>query len=148
MVVETLKSLMEESRAQLGKKTRKRTAAQEQHLQVRVTQSFDQPANVTKELVSYLAERFPPDLIAGKIEELLHATHKTRGGNDIPDNRAREAAVKLLISYLVGLPIQRTENVNINIDSMEDLQSRMKSSPAVQAALNGLISVIPDENTK
>ena len=143
-----VKKRAENVRARLEPKKRKTGELKEQHLKVRVTNNFEQASNVTKELVAYLAERFPPDLIAGKIEELLHATHKTRGGNDIPDNRAREAAVKLLISYLVGLPVQRTENVNINIDSMEDLQSRMKGSPAVQAALNGLISVIPDENTK
>jgi hypothetical protein len=97
------------------------------------------PSSVSQALVDHLSKRFPPEYIAEKVAELLVATHVTRGGNPIADNRAREAGVKLLLSYLVGLPVQRQEIVNVNIDSLADLQQRAQQSPALRQAVAKLL---------
>lgn len=93
------------------------------------------PGNVTPALINHLAEKFSPEFIAGKIEELLNATHLTKGGQAISDNRAREAGLKLLMSYLIGLPVQRQEILQLNFDSLEELQKRAQQSPTIQAAV-------------
>ena len=93
------------------------------------------PGNVTPALVAHLASRFSPEFIAGKVEELLNATHVTQGGREIADNRAREAGLKLLMAYLVGLPVQRQEIVQVSFDSLEELQKRAQQSPALRSAV-------------
>lgn len=87
------------------------------------------PGHISAKLVEHLAQRFPPELIAQKIDDLLKAQHMTKGGNLIDDNRAREAAIKMLLSYIVGLPVQRVENVNYDVPEHEALE-KLISTPA------------------
>jgi hypothetical protein len=91
--------------------------------------------NVSAQVIERLAERFTPDEICRRIEDLLDATHLSGGGKQIPDNRAREGGLKLLLSYLVGLPVQRQEIVTVNFDSLESLKERAKASPSLRASL-------------
>jgi hypothetical protein len=85
-----------------------------------------------------LATRFTPDFVADKINELCHATHMTTGGNLIPDSRAREGGLKLLLAYLVGLPVQRQEIVQVSLNGSE-MRERLATSPAMQEALQKLM---------
>jgi hypothetical protein len=90
---------------------------------------------VSQKLIETLAERFTPERIVGYIEDLLAATHVTKGGNIIPDNRAREAAVKLLLAYVVGLPVQRQEIIQKFIDGSLDTEEAILASPALRSTL-------------
>ena len=90
---------------------------------------------VSQKLIETLSERFTPEMIVGYIEQLLEATHVTKGGNHIPDNRARESAVKLLLAYMVGLPVQRQEIIQKFIDGSKDTEEAILASPALRATL-------------
>ncbi len=107
------------------------------------SQELQNPSHVTPALISHLAGRFSPEFIAGKIDELLNATHVTKGGKRIADNRAREAGLKLLMAYLIGLPVQRQEIVQVNFDSLEELQRRAQQSPALRAAVAKILEPLP-----
>ena len=103
------------------------------------------PTHVTPALIKHLADRFTPEMIGDKIEELLNATHVTRLGQRIADNRAQEAGVKLLLSYMIGLPVQRQEIISLNFDSLEELQRRAQQSPALRAALARVVETLPED---
>ena len=90
---------------------------------------------VSQHLIETLAARFTPERIVGYIEDLLNATHVTKGGNLIPDNRARESAVKLLLAYVVGLPVQRQEIIQKFIDGSKETEEAILASPALRSTL-------------
>ena len=102
-------------------------------------QELSTPGNVTAGLMQHLAERFTPELIADKIAELLHATHVTSGNRTIADNRAREAGLKLLLGYLIGLPVQRQEIITRHTSTLEELQAKVKNSPEMRRAIAELL---------
>ena len=106
-----------------------------------------QAAQLTPRLIEILADRFPPDRIAETIEKLLTATHLTKGGQKIDDNRAIEAGVKLLLAYQIGLPVQRQEIVQMNIDGDAQVEERMLKSPAVRQALREKLDAL-DKGTE
>lgn len=91
--------------------------------------------HISTRLIAVLAEKFPPEVVAAKIEVLLNATHVTRGGQHIVDNRGVEAGLKLLLAYQVGLPVQRQEIVNFNVDGDKAIEDRMRKSPALRKAM-------------
>ncbi|MEZ0300001.1 MAG: hypothetical protein ACAI35_26400 [Candidatus Methylacidiphilales bacterium] len=101
------------------------------------------PGSISPAVMAHLSKRFPPDYIAGKIGELLEATHIVTGGREVPDNRARESGLKLLMTYLIGLPVQRKEIVQLTVDSLEDLQRRAQQSPALRAAVEKVVGSAP-----
>jgi hypothetical protein len=90
-------------------------------------------------LILQLAKEVPPEQIAVAIKEMLGATTNQRTGahdyEEVPDWRAREAAVKLYLSYMLGMPVQRTEVKTQVIESEEQTLARLLGSPAVREAL-------------
>ena len=91
---------------------------------------------------SLLVEQFAPETIVEKIEELLNAEVVTKGGEVRPDTRTRESAVKLLLSYTIGLPIQRTQNITMNVtQSDDDVQELIDGSPTLRAELAEMIGM-------
>jgi len=94
------------------------------------------PGSVSNELAVALAKYVPSDLIAERIQELVNAVRINKDGNEEPDVRAREAGLKLALSYKVGTPIQRAENVNVNVDvdgnSSVGLKEKFRRSPALR----------------
>ena len=105
-------------------------------------QELSTPGNVTAGLMQHLAERFTPELIADKIAELLHATHVTSGNRTIADNRAREAGLKLLLGYLIGLPVQRQEIFTRHTTTLDELKAQAKG-PELRAAIMELLDEKP-----
>ena len=98
------------------------------------------PSCISAKLSSVLAEKFQPEVIAAKIEELMNAEVVTKGGNVRPDTRTREAAVKLCLDYTVGRPTKRVQTVTVNVDtSTEDAQELLANSPALRAELLDMI---------
>lgn len=111
------------------------------------TQKLDlsDPRVITKEVVTALARKVSPDAIAGKIDELINARRETKSGV-IPDVRAMEAGIKLYLAYVVGLPVQRTEAVNVNLDaaSAAGLEDRLRKSPALRATFRRILDATED----
>jgi hypothetical protein len=100
---------------------------------------LSEPGSISPKLMQHLAERFSAELIGDKIAELLHATHVTSGNRVITDNRALEAGLKLLLGYLIGLPVERREVIMRQVTTLEDLQAQAKSSPELRRALAELL---------
>lgn len=101
------------------------------------------PTDISAGLMQHLAERFTPELIGDKIAELLHATHVTSGNRTIADNRAREAGLKLLLGYVIGLPVERREVITRHATTLEEVKGMAKASPQLRKALAELM----DEKT-
>lgn len=87
-------------------------------------------ATLTPKIMAAIAERVMPERIGDAILELLDANM----ANDKPDWRAREAGIKLYLSYMVGMPTQRIEEtvtrVNVSLDP-----EKMLSNPATLEAI-------------
>jgi len=98
------------------------------------------PRQISKEVVVALARKIAPDLIAEKIEALLHATRPTKYG-EAADVRAMEAGIKLYLAYAVGLPTQRQEIVTVNLeaDNSAGIEARLANSPALLRSMEAII---------
>lgn len=96
--------------------------------------SLAHAGDLTPKVLAILAEKVPVEEIGDKIRALLDA--KTKDGTR-SDFRAVEAGLKIWLSYVVGLPVQRTENVNVNLDADAGagLRERLAKSPALRSAL-------------
>jgi hypothetical protein len=94
------------------------------------------PRVITKEIVVAMAKKVSPDDIAGKVHQLINAKRDTKHGL-IPDVRSMEAGIKLYLAYVVGLPVQRSEvlTVNLDADSTTGFVERLKNSPAMRESL-------------
>jgi hypothetical protein len=105
---------------------------------------------LTTDVVSAVASKFGGEKIAELLDELCRAESMTNGGKLRPDHRTRLAAVTLVLAYLVGRPVERSEVVTVNLDadSMTGLRERLKSSPAMRDALAGLLAEVAEESTK
>lgn len=98
------------------------------------------PGDVNRKVCSVLADIVPVEEVGEGIKEMMQATTIGRGGDEVPDYRAREAAMKLWLAYSVGMPLQRQEIVQVNVDgSKESLSDKIKSSPALRAQLKRML---------
>lgn len=75
-----------------------------------------------------------------KIDEGLEATRSiwSKEANDfieVPDHKTRLAAVELYLAHTVGLPVQRSENLNINARAGAGQSIRRKATPMEVEAL-------------
>lgn len=88
-------------------------------------------------IVERLVAEIPETEIVSKIREMLNASYVTKSGKEHPDYRAREAGIKLYLSYTVGLPLQRQIMANVNQErpSEEAEWSRILTSPAARRVL-------------
>lgn len=114
----------------------------------RTSQKLDlsDPRVINKEIVVAMANKVAPDDIAAKVYELIHAKRETKGGAMIPDVRSMEAGIKLYLSYVVGLPIQRSEVVTVNLDadSTTGLAERLRNSPALRETFRRILDAAED----
>ena len=97
------------------------------------------PDNIGVRLLSSLAT-IPPEEIAAVVRGLLTATSTVRTGADssitVPDHRAREAGVRLVLGYTLGLPVARSLEVVQRIEPDDGATlDRLLSSPAARAAI-------------
>jgi len=96
---------------------------------------------VSRELVAAIAQVISPQRIAEAINEMLSAKRELKNGTVLPDTRAQEAGVKFYLQYMIGLPVQRVEQVNVNIDADAEagLTDRLTKSPALRQSLKRAI---------
>lgn len=78
-----------------------------------------------------------PERIATALSDALTATTIARSGVVEPDTRSRLQAASIILSYTVGRPVERSENVSIiaDPDSRVDIQERLRRSPALREQL-------------
>lgn len=93
----------------------------------------DSPQLSTRTIVA-LVNKVPVDRIITVIESMLDA--ETPQGN--PDWRARESGVKLWLSYVVGLPVQRQEIIQHKIVSKPDAGKLLATPSALEALARSL----------
>ena len=100
------------------------------------------PASISRELMDAIAHEIEPTEIAKCIRELITATRELKNGTVLPDTRAMESGVKLYLAYMIGLPVQRIENLNVNVDAEteEGLTDRLAKSPALRQSFRRVLS--------
>lgn len=100
--------------------------------------------HISASLVDTLCKRFSGEQIADKISELMDATSVNRAGEVSEDYKTQESAVKLLLAYTVGTPVQRQEQVNYNMDMADlkdgELIEKLASSPAMLSKVEAMVS--------
>jgi hypothetical protein len=97
--------------------------------------------DITVTVVEAMRAAIPPERVIAKIGDLMDATRPTKNGPAI-DTRAVEVGVRLWLAYTIGLPTQRTENVNVNLDAMSgaDMVERLVKSPALREQLRSYLA--------
>lgn len=108
--------------------------------------------SLTAKLLHTLAMRFSGDDIVNMLEKALSATKVAKIKNeegktedvDVPDFRTRLDAVRLILSYTAGTPVQREERVNYNMDMSDldgpELIELLSQSPAMLQKIKGMIA--------
>jgi hypothetical protein len=102
-------------------------------------ESITKASDVGPALLGKLAELVPPAVIAAKVQEMLEAELKNARGEYYPDWRAREAGIKLYLSYMIGMPVQRQIVVSEQRESTGQTLDRLLASPASRRALRSVL---------
>lgn len=106
----------------------------------------DRLRQISSDVASTLAETFGPAKLMELFSELTVATCVTNGGKVIPDNRTRLAAAIYLSNQVLGMPVQRTENVNVNADadSAVGMEDRLRHSPALRSLFRKMLDRVEE----
>ena len=99
-------------------------------------------SNLAPQILEALAKKFGPDYIVGKFEECLGATKTIAIGGrpyETTDFKTRLDALRTLVQYQVGMPVARSEVITHNVDTMQTLESKMQSSPALRRAIGRML---------
>jgi hypothetical protein len=101
-------------------------------------------SNPIQKLSEDLALAVTGEQVAAVLRSALSADTVQRDGSRGPDHKVRIEAARLLLAYTLGTPIQRSENVTVNLDadSMTGLRERLKASPAMRETLAGLLAEV------
>jgi len=100
--------------------------------------SLAHPGDLSPHVLSVLVDKVPACEIADTIRDMIRATRTTKHGVE-PNDRAREAGVKLWLAYAVGLPVQRQEIHQTVTNRSEDENMRLLESPAVRSMLKKML---------
>jgi hypothetical protein len=118
------------------------------------TTSNTSPTGITKkewnkashgtDLIQVMRDAVSANQISEILQDMLHADIVTKGGNTRPDYRTRERALTLVMSYTLGTPIQRQEQVNYNMDMNDlnpaELVEKLSESPAMIRKLEEMLA--------
>ena len=97
-------------------------------------------SQLSRRILDRLTTEIPESDIVRGIREMLNASYVTKSGKEHPDFRAREAGIRLYLSYTVGLPLQRQIVANIAAEGSEDrVEDRLMASPAARIALKEML---------
>ena len=94
-----------------------------------------------------------PDTVT-TLQECLHASQEyynknTKEWSPSPDYRTRLATVQLILTNLVGLPLQRIESKSMSVQATApDATRAMMRSPAMRAALRRMLDEAEDADKK
>ncbi len=103
-------------------------------------------AEVSREVIDALHRHIDPDKIGRVLNKMLDATRTLKSGAELPDTRAQEAAAKLYLAYVIGTPIQRTENLNISADAdtAVGMEERLRRSPALRDLFRRMLDKVDE----
>lgn len=95
------------------------------------------PSEISREIIGAMQRHIDPEDVARVLASMLGATRQHKGGMVLPDTRAQEAAAKLYLAYVVGMPVQRSESVTVTLDADQgrDIAERLRHSPALREAM-------------
>jgi hypothetical protein len=98
------------------------------------------PSNCTLNVLKFVLDKFDQKWLVEQIEKLSTATHLTKGGQEIDDNRAHEAAIKLVLemrkldlSYSVGLPLERKEIKYTDVNGTGVMEKLLQTTAGIAA---------------
>jgi hypothetical protein len=99
------------------------------------------PGNVTREVIRAITDRVPPQKIGETIQRMLEAKRYHKDGTELDDTRTMEAGLKLYLAYVVGMPVQRSESISVNVDAstLADMEERLSKSPAMRQAFRRVL---------
>lgn len=111
----------------------------------KLTKPF-QPAVVNRAVTEALVREFPEDRLVEVLEEMLTAsrsfvTGKGENKREIitPDWNARERALRLIMEYQLGKPIQRQEILTHQAKTTDDIMELCRKSPAFRGVLRMIL---------
>ena len=112
------------------------------------------PSEVGKktDLNVMLKERFPPNLIGDKIQELREAKKIIRDPrtgetiDELPDVQAISKALDVILHYGEGLPVKRVEQVKVTLGGKK-LAEMAAKSPRFRQAMAKMHNRLQDKDT-
>lgn len=108
--------------------------------------SICNPATISREVIASIAKHVTPDKVGRVIGRMLDAKRFLKNGDELDDTRTQEAGLKLYLAYMVGMPVQRTEAVNINLDadSAVGMEERLRNSPALRSMFRKMLDKVEE----
>ena len=112
--------------------------------------SLANPGEISREVLYAIHKHVDPDKVGQVIGKMMEATRTLKDGRELPDTRTQEAGVKLYLAYMVGMPVQRSETVNVNVDadSAIGMEERLRHSPTLRAMFRKMLDKVEDEAGK
>jgi|688.fasta_scaffold1621380_1 hypothetical protein len=100
-----------------------------------------QPANPSAELAQILARKIPFEMVSEALFRALTATTVSRSGALEQDTASQLKAASLILENRVGRPVTRQEIVSVSLDADTEigLKERLRSSPAMRAAMRQML---------
>jgi len=100
------------------------------------------PQDSNAQLAAAIDRDAPDERIVAVLADALAADLVARDGTRQPDHRTRLDAAKVLLSYGVGTPIQRSEILTVSADADTEvgLENRLRHSPALRALFRRLLA--------
>lgn len=130
---------------------KKQSMASHQHEKNGMDLAKEDVREISSKILQTMAIMFSGEKITDVLAEALKATRSAKvtdaDGNtkviEVPDHKTRLDANRLILSYTVGMPVQREEKVNYNFD-MSDLNSdelieQLSKSPAMLSKVEAMI---------
>ena len=132
-------------------KRKNQSMASHQHEKNGMDLAKEDVREMSAKLLQTMAIMFSGEKITSVLDEALKATRSAKVTDadgktkviEVPDHKIRIDANRLILSYTVGMPVQREEKVNYNFD-MNDLNpaqliEQLASSPAMLTKVEEMV---------
>jgi hypothetical protein len=108
--------------------------------------SICDPQSISREVIASIAAQIAPGRIGKVLDAMLDAKRHLKDGTELDDTRTQEAALKLYMAYMIGMPVQRSESVTVALDadSAIGLQDRLRNSPHLRESMRKMIERAED----
>jgi hypothetical protein len=100
------------------------------------------PENIGPSILQAIAKKFDAEFIIKGLLECAQATKIVVVGGkpmEVADSKIRLDTIKLLLQYEVGMPVARSEVITHNVDTMQTLEAKIQTSPALRRAIGRMI---------
>ena len=97
-------------------------------------------AQFAADVIEKLKEAFEAKIIVEAFEEMLTATTENKHGEITVDHRTRLAALEKIVHLIVGKPIDRVQNIETTVWTVEQLEEMIGDSPMMRLALREMLA--------